>query len=84
MRSATPSIPASAPLPPDPPLSTRACEGSIACPELQAHSTFSLHPAIAGNQVGAWNQDFIMSYQGLTRALDNMTAILTTAEKVTS
>ncbi|MEJ7838786.1 MAG: ABC transporter substrate-binding protein, partial [Thermomicrobiales bacterium] len=63
-------------------LSTRS--GTLSIEELQAHPTFGLHPAIAGNQVGAWNQDFIMSYQGLTSALDNMTAILTTAEKLTS
>jgi iron complex transport system substrate-binding protein len=50
--------------------------------ELKAMPTFAAHPAIAAGQIGAWNQDFIMSYQGLTAALTNMIDVLTVAEKV--
>lgn len=61
-------------------LSTRA--GTVTTEELKADPTFGLHPAIVGDQVGSWNQNFIMSYQGLTAALDNMTTTLTTAKKI--
>lgn len=62
--------------------STRA--GSSTPEELQANPLFGVHPAIAAGQIGGWNQDFILSYQGLKAALDNMTSVLSTAEKVTA
>lgn len=51
--------------------------------ELTAHPTYGQLPAVQAGQVGNWNQDFIMSYQGLTAALETMLATLRTAEKVT-
>ncbi len=51
--------------------------------ELQAHPTFSQHPAVAAGQVGDWNQDFIMSFQGMTDALNAIISTLEPAEKVT-
>lgn len=51
--------------------------------QLAAHPTYGQLPAVAAGQVGDWNQDFIMSYQGLTAALTNLTATLGPAEKVT-
>jgi iron complex transport system substrate-binding protein len=62
-------------------LSTRT--GTFTPEEIKAHTTFGLHPAIAAGQIGAWNQDFIMSYQGLKAALDNMVTTISAAEKVT-
>jgi len=50
--------------------------------ELLAMPTFAAHPAIAAGQLGSWNQDFIMSYQGLTAALTNMIDVLSVAEKI--
>jgi iron complex transport system substrate-binding protein len=61
--------------------STRA--GSSTKEELMADPLFGMHPAIAAGQIGAWNQDFILSYQGLKAAIDTMSATLATAEKVT-
>lgn len=55
----------------------------IATPEqLQADPVFGVLPAIQADQIGFWNQDFIMSYQGLTAALTNMTMTLQAAKKV--
>ena len=51
--------------------------------ELRAHPTFSAHPAVAAGQVGDWNQDFIMSYQGMTDAINAIITPLEAAEKVT-
>lgn len=51
--------------------------------ELTAHPTYGQLPAVKAGQIGNWNQDFIMSYQGLTAALKTMLATLRTAEKVT-
>ncbi|MGC4189741.1 MAG: ABC transporter substrate-binding protein [Thermomicrobiales bacterium] len=50
--------------------------------ELKADTTFASHPAVKANQIGEWNQDLIMSYQGLTAALDNMVGVLSAATKV--
>jgi iron complex transport system substrate-binding protein len=50
--------------------------------ELVAMPTFAALPAMVSGQIGAWNQDFIMSYQGLTAALTNMIEVLSSAEKV--
>jgi iron complex transport system substrate-binding protein len=57
--------------------------GTLTAEELKAHTTFGLHPAVAAGQIGGWNQDFIMSYQGLKTALDTMIATISAAEKVT-
>jgi iron complex transport system substrate-binding protein len=51
--------------------------------QLRANPLFAAHPAIAAGQIGSWNQDFILSYQGLTAALDSTAATLLAAEKVT-
>jgi iron complex transport system substrate-binding protein len=61
--------------------STRA--GRSTPEQLQADPLFGSHPAIASGQIGSWNQDFILSYQGLTAALDTTAATLLAAEKVT-
>lgn len=60
--------------------STRA--GVYTADELKADTTFANHPAVKAGQLGAWNQDFIMSYQGLTAALEAMTTTLSAAKKV--
>jgi iron complex transport system substrate-binding protein len=51
--------------------------------ELARHPTYGRLPAVQAGQVSPWNQDFIMSYQGLTAALETVIAALTPAEKVT-
>jgi iron complex transport system substrate-binding protein len=51
--------------------------------DLQNAPLWGQHPAVKAGQIGAWNQDFILSYQGLKAALDSMAATLSTAEKVT-
>jgi iron complex transport system substrate-binding protein len=51
--------------------------------ELAAHPTYGMLPAVASGQFGAWNQDFIMSYQGLTAAFETMLPVLQDATKVT-
>ncbi|MBX3069812.1 MAG: ABC transporter substrate-binding protein [Thermomicrobiales bacterium] len=61
--------------------STRA--GTSTLEELQANPIFNAHPAIAAGQVFPWNQDFILSYQGLTDALNTVIDALANAEKVT-
>lgn len=61
--------------------STRS--GILSLEELAAHPTYGLLPAVAAGQTGAWNQDFIMSYQGLTAALETMLPVLEAATKVT-
>lgn len=52
--------------------------------ELQAHPTYSQQPAVIAGQFGWWNQDFIMSFQGMTDALNAIISTLEPAEKVTS
>jgi hypothetical protein len=37
---------------------------------------------VVADQLGVWNQDFILSYQGLTASLTNVIDTLATAEKV--
>jgi iron complex transport system substrate-binding protein len=61
-------------------LSLRA--GRMSNEELRADPLFAVHPAVAANQIGGWNQDFVLSYQGLTDALTTMEATLATAERV--
>ena len=51
--------------------------------ELAAHPTYGRLPAVEAGQLSPWNQDFIMSYQGLTAALETVIAALTDAEKIT-
>lgn len=51
--------------------------------DLAAHPTYGLLPAVAAGQFGPWNQDFIMSYQGLTAAFETMLPVLEGATKVT-
>lgn len=57
-------------------------DGRFSANELKADATFGTFPAVKSGQIGAWNQDFIMSYQGLTAALETMTATLSAAKKV--
>jgi iron complex transport system substrate-binding protein len=56
--------------------------GNFTAEELQAHPTFGLHPAVQAGQIGGWNQDFIMSYQGMAEALDTTAAVIRDAEKI--
>jgi iron complex transport system substrate-binding protein len=55
---------------------------TLSLEELQAHPTFGLHPAVQAGQVYPWNQDFILSYQGMTAALNAISDPLEQAEKV--
>ncbi len=57
--------------------------GNMTVDELKEHPTYSLHPAIKAGQIGPWNQDFIMSYQGMTAALNTVIAPIRDANKVT-
>lgn len=57
--------------------------GTMSIEEMQAHPTLGQHPAIKAGQVGEWNQDFIMSWQGMTAALDSISAPILAAEKLT-
>lgn len=50
--------------------------------EAQADATVGLHPAIAAGQVGFWQRDFPLSYQGLAGYLEAILTPLRTAEKV--
>lgn len=56
---------------------------TLSLEDLQAHPTFNTHPAVAAGQVGDWNQDFIMSYQGMTDAIKAIISPLEAAAKVT-
>jgi len=55
---------------------------TLSLEELQAHPTFGSHPAVQAGQVYPWNQDFILSYQGMIAALDAISDPLEQAEKV--
>ena len=57
-------------------------EGMFDAEQLQADPAFGQHPAIKAGQIGRWNQDFIMSYQGLSAALDSMTETLAESHKL--
>ncbi|HEU0163619.1 MAG TPA: hypothetical protein VFQ54_01170, partial [Thermomicrobiales bacterium] len=57
--------------------------GTLTAEQLRAHPTWGLHPAVKAGQIGSWNQDFIMSYQGMAAALEATIAPIRTAEKVT-
>lgn len=62
--------------------STRA--GLLTRDQLASHPTFGLLPAVKAGQIGDWDTDVIQSYQGLTAALQALTATLRTAEPVAS
>ena len=57
--------------------------GTMTVEEMQAHVTLGQHPAIKAGQVAEWNQDFIMSWQGMTAALDSISGPLANATKIT-
>ncbi|MGI8485543.1 MAG: ABC transporter substrate-binding protein [Thermomicrobiales bacterium] len=56
--------------------------GNLNREELEAHPTFGQQPAVKAGQIGEWNQDFIMSYQGMTDALNTTIAPIQTAKKI--
>ncbi len=51
--------------------------------EIAADPVFRLHPAVAAGQIFPWNQDFILSYQGMTVALETVLRAVQSANKVT-
>lgn len=57
--------------------------GTLTPEAMQADPILNGNPAIAAGQVGWWNQDYILSYQGMADALENMTSVLDAAERVT-
>lgn len=62
-------------------VSTRG--GRMTNEELQAMPSWGQHPAVKAGQIFDWNQDFILSYQGMKDAYDILTEALTTSNKVT-
>ncbi len=50
--------------------------------EMRDSPIYGLLPAVMADQLGVWNQDCILSYQGLTASLTNVIDTLATAEKV--
>lgn len=56
--------------------------GTLTLEEMTAHPILGLHPAIKARQVGPWNQDFIMSYQGMTAALAATLATIRDAQTI--
>lgn len=56
--------------------------GTLTAEEIKAHPTLGQHPAVKAGQVYPWNQDFIMSWQGMKTALDSIINPLLEAEKV--
>lgn len=61
---------------------TSSRPGTVLPEEFAEHPTFGSHPAVQAGQVAPWNQDFIMSYQGMTDAIEHLVATLTGSEKV--
>ena len=57
--------------------------GTLTPAELAADAVFSLHPAVAAGQIFDWNQDVILSYPGLTAALDVILDGVRSSRKVT-
>lgn len=51
--------------------------------DLQAQPVINAMPAVASGQVGEWQRDFPVSYEGLTDFLEVILMTLRTAEKVT-
>jgi len=56
--------------------------GTLSVDEMKAHPTLGQHPAIKAGQIGEWNQDFIMSWQGMSAALDSISGPILAANKV--
>lgn len=56
--------------------------GTVPPEEFATHPTFGAHPAVQAGQVVSWNQDFIMSYQGMTEAMEHLVTTLNDADKV--
>jgi iron complex transport system substrate-binding protein len=50
--------------------------------ELQADAVYGKMPAVAAGQVGLWERDFPVSYEGITSFLDTILSTLRTAEKL--
>lgn len=57
--------------------------GTVPPEEFATHPSFGAHPASQAGQVVPWNQDFIMSYQGMAAAMEHLTTTLNESEKVT-
>jgi iron complex transport system substrate-binding protein len=57
--------------------------GTLTPEQIKAHPTLSQLPAVQAGQIGLWNQDFIMSYQGMAEALETTIAVIKSATKVT-
>ena len=57
--------------------------GTLTFEELQSDPVVGENPAVKAGQIGAWNQDYILSYQGMADALENLSAVVGSAEKVT-
>lgn len=60
--------------------STRA--GLLTHEQFATHPTFGTLPAVKAGQIGDWDTDVIQSYQGLTEALQKLTATLREARSV--
>ena len=48
--------------------------------ELQADAVYGKMPAVAAGQVGLWERDFPVSYEGITSFLETILSTLRTAE----
>jgi iron complex transport system substrate-binding protein len=57
--------------------------GTLTPDEMKTDPVLSGNPAIGAGQIGWWNQDYILSYQGMADALENLSAVLGSAMKVT-
>jgi iron complex transport system substrate-binding protein len=56
--------------------------GTLSADEMKAHPIFSQLPAVKAGQIAGWNQDFIMSYQGMADALNNTVGAIANAQKI--
>lgn len=61
-------------------VSTRG--GRMTNEELQSMPSWGQHPAVKAGQIFDWNQDFVLSYQGMKDAYDILTDALTVSNKV--
>lgn len=57
--------------------------GNLTIDQIETGTVSRLHPAAAAKQVFPWNQDFILSYQGMTAALEQILVGLRASRKVT-
>lgn len=57
-------------------------DSSLSLDEVRASPIYGSLPAVAAGQLGSWNQDVIVSYQGLTKSLTAVMETLASAEKV--